>query len=127
MIIKFFLLFRNKINMYTMAIWLGPIFVSCLIMLVAIIALCENCNIHAGSNASMERRSCHLQWRGWLFNNLYALCMLINRLKTKPTDYEWLIPPTCPRLRRWSNIVQMLYKCFVFTGVLIVPGAGALG
>ena len=34
------------------------------------------------------------------------------------------------RLRRWSNIVQMLYKCFVFTGnstprQLAVPtGAG---
>ena len=24
------------------------------------------------------------------------------------------------RLRRWSNIVQMLYKCFVFTGILWV-------
>ena len=22
------------------------------------------------------------------------------------------------RLRRWSNIVQMVYKCFVFTGML---------
>ena len=23
------------------------------------------------------------------------------------------------RLRRWSNIVQMLYKCFVFSGVMV--------
>ena len=24
-------------------------------------------------------------------------------------------------LRRWSNIVQMLYKCFVFAGILLAP------
>ena len=23
------------------------------------------------------------------------------------------------RLQRWSNIVQMLYKCFVFTGIIV--------
>ena len=27
------------------------------------------------------------------------------------------------RIRRWSSIVQMLYKCFVFTGILAVPAS----
>ena len=46
------------------------------------------------------------------------------------TINKWLFPAStkrlhnicttsAQRLRRWSNIVQMLYKCFVFTGLYI--------
>ena len=30
---------------------------------------------------------------------------------------------TAQRLRRWSNIIQMLYKCFAFAGTILAPVA----
>ena len=35
-------------------------------------------------------------------------------------EHSMLFGCLAERLRRWSNIVQMLYKCFVFTGLLIL-------
>ena len=41
------------------------------------------------------------------------------RLHIHPADATYLYnicATSAQRLRRWSNIVQMLYKCFVFAG-----------
>ena len=35
-------------------------------------------------------------------------------------------PEVSPRLRSWANIVEMLYKCFVFAGLCITPQTNQL-
>ena len=41
--------------------------------------------------------------------------------KNKMAEYN-ICTTSAQRLRRWSNIVQMLYKCFVFTAYDNVDG-----
>ena len=57
-------------------------------------------------SASDDRRwrlSCFLQYVGAInpvnTKHLYSICTMLDQ-----------------RLRRWSDVVQMLYKCFVFAG-----------
>ena len=51
----------------------------------------------------------HLVFAGIVFYH-----KVINPVNTKHL-YN-ICTASAQRLRRWSNIVQMLYKCFVFTG-----------
>ena len=37
--------------------------------------------------------------------------------RTRPKRSPQIYTKSAQRLRRWSNIVWMLYKCFVFTGI----------
>ena len=58
--------------------------------------------------------------RAILFKN-GGLCVRALRTPAN-TKYLYNICTTsAQRIRRWSSIVQMLYKCFVFPGVML-PG-----
>ena len=51
-------------------------------------------------------------------DNLLALST-ISTNPAKTTHLYNIFTTSAQRLRRWSNIVQMLYKCFVLTGITL--------
>ena len=52
---------------------------------------------------------------------VYCLCYIISRSSANTKHLYNICTTSAQRLRRWSNIAQMLYKCFVFTGILCRP------
>ena len=64
-----------------------------------------------------------LTWGWWKWRLLKQLVTHIFRVFVIPENTKFLcnICPTLgQRLRRWFNIVQMLYKYFVFTGIRLI-------
>ena len=58
-----------------------------------------------------------------ILQHLYQGDELITELRTHPANTKHLYnicTTSAQRLRRWSNIIQMLYKCFVFAGQYVV-------
>ena len=57
------------------------------------------------------------------FNHCTRGPLLVNHQTILPVNTKHLhniCTTSAQRLRRWSNIVQMLYKCFVFTGYTVM-------
>ena len=53
----------------------------------------------------------------------YRCLLLYDKIPGPPSEHKTLYnicTTSAQRLRRWSYIVQMLYKCFVFTGHILV-------
>ena len=52
-----------------------------------------------------------------------AVKIYLYRISITPANTKHLYSictTSAQRLRRWANIVQMLYKCFVFAGIILV-------
>ena len=60
--------------------------------------------------------TCFLCLNDWVY--LYSACLILPA-NTKHLHNNCTM--SAQRLRRWSNIVQLLYKCFVFAGLCIIP------
>ena len=52
------------------------------------------------------------------FNVLYFMCIQHGFPANTKHLYN-ICTTSAQRLRRWSNIVQMVYKCFVFAGFIL--------
>ena len=81
-------------------------------------------------NKINNRNKKHINsWKSWRsvenqkHSDLFRILSIFEIFPANTKHLYNICTTSAQRLRRWSDIVQMLYKCFVFAGVGPIPGS----